>query len=466
MENSYDFGQKIAALDQALRIGSSFDIIKKEFMLGCSARAVFYFIDGFVNHAVMTNLLVHFLGNRPDAADCIYNIPYADIELERDPQKLALAVLSGAAVIVAEGVEDCAVIDTRGYPLRSVEEPDHDKVLRGARDGFTESLLQNTAMIRRHIRDPRLTFRLVKVGRITATDVALCYIDGAAEPEFVKSLEKQIASLSIDALTMAHETLAEQLAPRRWYNPFPKVRYTERPDACAAMLEEGSVIVMCDTSPSAMILPTSFFDFLQETGDYYFPIVVGSYMRLVRLFVSLLTVFLTPTWYMLLRLPDFVPKWMTFIDIDEPAVLPLFVQLILAELIVDGLKLASLNTPSTLAGSFSAISGLLLGNFAVETGYFSNEVVLYSAFVSIANFTQSSYELGYALKMCRMIVLCLTAAFSVWGYIAGIIFIVVLIATTNGISGSRGYLYPLIPFNGRALLRLFLRTSKPRPGSR
>jgi stage V sporulation protein AF len=169
---------------------------------------------------------------------------------------------------------------------------------------------------------------------------------------------------------------------------------------------------------------------------------------------------------MLIRLPDYVPKWMSFIDIDKPAALPLFVQLILAELIVDGLKLASLNTPSTLAGSFSAISGLLLGNFAVQTGYFSNEVILYSAFVSIANFTQSSYELGYALKLCRMGLLCLIAAFSIWGYIGGVILIIILIAANNGISGRRGYLYPLIPFNGRALLRLFVRTGKPRPGKR
>lgn len=466
MDRLYNFEDKVAAVDKILRVGESFDIIKKEIMLGCGARAVFYYVDGFVNHAVLTNLMVHFLGNRPNAADCIYNIPYADVEHTPDPEKLALAVLSGTSVILADGVEDGAIIDSRGYPMRSVEEPDHDKVLRGARDGFTESLLQNTALIRRHIRDPRLTFKVIKVGRITATDVAVCYIDGAADMKFVESLEKQISGMSIDALTMAHETLAEQLAPRKWYNPFPKVRYTERPDAAAAMLEEGSVIVICDTSPSAMILPTSFFDFLQETGDYYFPIIVGSYMRLVRLFVSLLTVFLIPTWYMLVRLEDILPPWVEFITVDKPASLPLFVQLMLAELIVDGLKLASLNTPSTLAGSFSAISGLLLGNYAIDTGYFTDEVVLYSAFVSIANFTQSSYELGYALKLCRMLMLCLTAAFSIWGYIASIIIIVALIATTNGISGSRGYLYPLIPFNGRALLRLFLRTSKPRPGTR
>ncbi|MGI6202956.1 MAG: spore germination protein [Eubacteriales bacterium] len=466
MDNLNSFEHKIAEIDRALRIGSSFDVIKKEFTLGCGARAVFYYIDGFVNQASLSNLMVHLLGDRPDAADCIYNIPFADVEHEREPEKLALAVLSGATVFIADGVDDAAIIDSRGYPMRSIEEPDHDKVLRGAREGFTESLLQNTALIRRHIRDPRLTIKLMKVGRITATDVALCYIEGAAEPEFVQSLERQISEIDIDALTMAHETLAEQLAPRKWYNPFPKVRYTERPDASAAMLEEGSVIVMCDTSPSAMILPTAFFDFLQETGDYYFPILVGSYMRLVRLFVSILTVFLIPTWYMLVRLPHLVPKWMDFIIIDEPAALPVFVQLILAELVVDGLKLASLNTPSTLAGSFSAISGLLLGNYAIDTGYFTDEVVLYIAFVSIANFTQSSYELGYALKLCRIMILCLTAAFSIWGYIAGLIIMLVLIATTNGISGPRGYLYPLIPFNGRALARLFVRTSKPRPGTR
>lgn len=461
-----DFEQKITALDGALRVGDSFDLIKKEFTLGCGARAVFYYIDGFVNPIMMTNIMEHFRSDKMTAADCIHNIPYADVTVGRDPAALALSVLSGAAVVVVDGIAESAAIDTRGYPLRSVDEPDHERVLRGAREGFTEALIQNTAMIRRHIRDPRLVFKLIKVGRITSTDISLCYLDGAADPKFIEALQRRISTISVDALTMAQETLAEQIAPHKWYNPFPKVRYTERPDASAAMLEEGSVIVLCDTTPSAMILPTSFFDFLQETGDYYFPIIVGSYMRLVRLFVSLLTLFLTPTWYLFITLPNFLPQWMSFITIKKPAALPLFLQLILAELIVDGLKLASLNTPSTLAGSFSAISGLLLGNFAVDTGYFTIEVILYSAFVSIANFTQSSYELGYALKFCRIFLLCLTAMFSVWGYLAGIVLIVVLIATNNGISGARGYLYPLIPFNGRALLRLFFRTGKPKPGAR
>ena len=273
-------------------------------------------------------------------------------------------------------------------------------------------------------------------------------------------VKAKLAAVETDALAMGHESLAEVLIKKRWYNPFPKIRYTERPDTAAAQLLEGSVLVICDTSPQVMILPTSIFDFMQETNDFYFPPLTGTYIRLVRHAVFWLTLFLTPTWYLLIRHPTFVPEWLSFIIPTEVGRIPIIAQLLLVEFMIDGLRMASLNTPSMLSNSLSVVGGLILGDFAVQIGWLIPEVILYMAFVAIANFTQRSYELGYAFKFMRMGLLILTALGGIWGYGAGLVIIVILLLTNVTVTGARHYLYPLIPFDGKALKSLFFRVRK------
>ena len=259
---------------------------------------------------------------------------------------------------------------------------------------------------------------------------------------------------------MGHESLAEVLIKKRWYNPFPKIRYTERPDTAAAQLMEGSVLVICDTSPQVMILPTSIFDFMQETNDFYFPPLTGTYIRLVRHAVFWLTLFLTPTWYLLIRHPTLVPEWLSFIIPTEAGRIPIIAQLFLVEFMIDGLRMASLNTPSMLSNSLSVVGGLILGDFAVQIGWLIPEVILYMAFVAIANFTQRSYELGYAFKFMRMGLLLLTAILGYRGFVVGVVGIGILLLTNVTVTGKRRYLYPLIPFDGKALKSLFFRVRK------
>ena len=259
---------------------------------------------------------------------------------------------------------------------------------------------------------------------------------------------------------MGHESLAECLIPNKWYNPFPKIRTTERPDSAVAQLLEGSVLIICDNTPEVMVLPTTIFDFLQETNDFYFPPLTGSYLRIVRYTVFLLTLLLIPTWYLLINNAQILPQWLVFIVPRDTGRLPILVQLILVEFLIDGLRMASMNTPDMLSNSLSIVGGLILGDFAVEIGWLIPEVILYMAFVAIANFTQRNYELGYAFKFMRIIVLLLTAIFNVWGYIGGLILVAVLICTNKTINGKRRYTYPLFPFNARAFKSMIIRVKK------
>lgn len=446
----------IKAMDDALRPGVSFDLIRRTLYLKGGRESVFYYINGFVKDVVMLNLMKYFL-EEESTADVIKNTPYVQVETTRDPERLITMVLSGATAFVVDGMDDAIILDTRAYPSRSVTEPENDRVLRGSRDGFTETLVTNTALIRRRIRDPALTMSIKTIGTLTRTNVVLCYIEGRADADFVTKMNRQLDGINIGTLNMGQESLAECLIRQRWYNPFPKIRYTERPDTAAAMLFEGSVIILCDNSPSAMILPTSIFDFLQATDDFYFPPLIGTYLRLLRLFVFIVTLLLTPVWYLLLKNPEWIPPWLEYIKVTSQYSVPIIIQLFLVEFAVDGLKLASLNTPNALNSSLSVVGGLILGSFAVQVGWLIPEVILYMALVAITNFTQSSYELGYSFKFMRMLLLLGAAVGNVWGFAAMLILLIVFIATNKTVSGSRSYLYPLVPWNGRAMTRLLFR---------
>ena len=459
------YGENVAQLDRLLRVNENFDIIKKTLTVG-QDELTLYYVDGFIKDAVMQKMMVYFLslkGTGSSAREFIDgHVPYVESDLQEDLDAMLLMVLSGAALMIGSAFgAQAIVVDARTYPARSTEEPQNDRVMNGSRDGFVETLIFNTALIRRRIRDSSLTMSYINVGSSSKTDVVLCYMEGRADPKLVESIRERLTSVKTESLTMGAESLKECLIRSRWYNPFPKIRVTERPDSAAAHLYEGNVLILCDNSPQVMILPTTIFDFMQETNDFYFPPLTGSYIRAVRHAVFFLTLFLMPTWFLLVQNPAWVPDWLAFIIPDEYGKIPIIAQILLVEFTVDGLRMASMNTPDILSNSLSVVGGLILGDFAVDIGWLIPEVILYMAFVAIANFTQASYELGYAFKFMRILLLVLTALFNAWGFGAGVLIIGLLIATNKSVGGGRGYLYPLIPFNGKALGSLLIRRKKP-----
>lgn len=464
---SKNYSYNVEKMSSLLRVDKSFDLICRRLQIG-KDEAAFYYIDGFIKDETMQKIFQYFiglqgLGEGACAAECFArsHVPYVEVDVTSSLEKMTLAVLSGSALMLGSTFGECAIIiDARTYPSRSTEEPESDKVMQGAKDGFVETLIFNTALLRRRIRDVRLTMRYKNAGGASGTDIVICYMEGIADQKYVEYISKKIDEMKPSSMTLGFMSLSESLIKRRWYNPFPKIRTIERPDAAAAEILEGKVLVMCDTSPLVMVLPTSIFDFSQETNDYYFPPLTGSYLRVVRQLVFLLALVLTPSWYLLLKNPQFIPESLSFIIPTETGQLPIILQLFLTELAIDGLKLASMNTPNILSNSLSVIGGLILGEFAVEIGWLSGEVIFYMAVVAIAGFSQQNYELGYAFKFLRMLLLALTAIFDVWGYVAGLALLPILLVSNKTLNGENSYLYPLIPFNARAFLRLFFRLKK------
>ena len=460
---SADYASNVTFLDNELRLNASFDVVGREIKID-KRNAKLYFIDGFCKDEIMVKIMTYFMNAEEKEMKSLKTtrefankyVPYVETDVHAKVSDFVKAVLSGAIGMIVEGYPEAVMIDARTYPVRSVGEPENDRVLRGPHDGFVETLVFNTALIRRRIRDTNLTMEIHSVGKKSKTDVVICFMQGRVNEKMLNALRKKLDSISVNSLSMSQQSLIDCLVPKQWLNPFPKVRYTERPDAVAASVLEGSMVVLTDNSPAAMIIPSGIFDFLQDTNDYYMSPVIGSYMRIIRMFIFAMTMLLIPIWLLLIQNPDYIPEWLNFIKIEEEYTLPIVAQLFIVEVVIDAIKLASINTPQSLSGSFGVIGALVLGEFAVSAGWFVPEVVLYMAFVALTNFTQPSFELGYAFKLFRMMLIALIALFNVWGFIAGILIIVVEIATTRTVTGQC-YLFPLIPFNGSSLLSLLLR---------
>lgn len=441
----------------------SFDLVCRNTEIA-GRRCALLFVDGMIKDEVMEKMLEYFLKLAPSVWEDVADmqsfarriIPYVEVADEDRLEAACTAILSGNLGLFIEGFSACALVDVRTYPVRGVEEPEKDKVLRGSRDGFVETVVFNTALIRRRIRDPKLVMSIQSAGESSHTDIVVCYMEDRADLELVGRIKERISHIQVQGLTMSQESLAEALISTKWHNPFPKTRYTERPDTASAALLEGRIVVLVDNSPSAMILPSGIFDFFREADDYYFPPITGTYLRITRIVIFLLTLFLTPLWLLLAEHPQWIPPWLAFIGVSEPNGVPILAQLLVLEFAVDGLRMASTNTPSIMSNSLSIIGALLLGDFAVQSGWFVPETILYAAFTAIANYAQPSLELGFAFKFARLGLLILTGCFGLWGFLGGTVLFLIILCSTRTLSG-KSYLYPLIPFNARDFKRVFVR---------
>lgn len=453
--------ENLAVIRKALRSDKSFDLVEREIII-CGRNASLFFIDGFIKDEITEKILEYFYKNLTDdnfsSPDYFSktSVPYVEVETSSDIPKICTDVLSGISALIVEGFDRAILLDTRTYPQRSTGEPDNDKVLRGSHDGFVETMILNTALIRRRIRDTDLTVQSFKIGTKSQTDVAVLYMDSKVDKKLLKNLTDRLNAINVPSLTMNQQSLVEALYKYRWYNPFPKVKHTERPDTAASAVLEGNIVILVDNAPSALLLPTSIFDVLEEADDYYFSPITGTYLKLARYFITIISVFITPLWLLVLQNPQYCPEVFRFVLLDEPQNIPVIVQLLVMEIGIDGLRLAALNTPNSLTTPLSIIGAIALSEFAVESGWVCMESILYMALVTVANYTQPNYELGYSLKFCRVLLLIMTYLFNIWGFVIAFVINLLLLCFNKTLSG-KSYLYPLIPFNAKELSRKIIR---------
>lgn len=461
---SANLAENTAYLTNALGVDKSFDVIRLDVEYAEREMAL-YLVDGFVKDDILHYLMKLLSGLSKEQLEehTLHKlvktyIPYVEVETTKDLDEVVGAVLAGPTALVVDGVDEVILIDARTYPVRGPEEPDTERVVRGARDGFVETLVFNTALTRRRIRDRTLRMEYMQIGRRSKTDIVVCYVEDIADPEIVKQVKESLEKIDTDGLPMGEKTIEEFISGRHW-NPYPMVRYTERPDTAASHLYEGHVCIMVDGSPSVMIAPTTFWHHLQHAEEYRNKPVVGAYLRFVRFLAVLSSLFLLPLWYLFAVKPELLPANLQFIGPNDIGQLPLILQFLLIEVGLDMLRMAAIHTPSSLATALGLVAALMIGQVAVEVGLFINEVVLYLAIAAIGTFATPSYEMSLANRIARILLLLLTSAFHEYGLLLGTLFLILMLSRMK--SFGVPYFWPFIPFNIRALRDVLVRSPIP-----
>ncbi|MGW8957819.1 spore germination protein [Paenibacillus sp. NPDC055715] len=447
-------------LKTVIGLGETFDVVFREMTLA-GHHIGYLFLNTFAKDLIMVEVLKRLTYLTPDdlSTDGLQSyfenyIPHIQVEKTEKMSVVINKVLTGYSAFFMEGERFSVILDTRNYPVRNPEEPSLERVVRGARDGFTETMMTNVGLVRRRLRDPGLKFEVMQVGRRTRTDICLGYIDDIVDKVMVDTVRDKIKNVNLDGIPLADKQLEETIINKGW-NPYPLVRYSERPDVVASHIMEGRLVIFVDTSPSVMILPTTFFDLCQHAEENRQTPFMGSYLRWVRFLGIFASMFLLPMWLLMVTNPELKPAFLDFIGPQKEAHLPLIAQFIIVELGVDLMRMAAVHTPTPLASAMGLIAAILVGDIAVKTGLFVNEVVLYMALAAIGMFATPSYELGLANRLIRLVLLIAVAIFQVPGFIVGTTLIILMLTLHRSYNSS--YLWPFIPFNAQAMASILLR---------
>ncbi|MET3684073.1 stage V sporulation protein AF [Alkalibacillus flavidus] len=461
---SKHFKHNVQYLLDELRVDQNFDVIHHQLVYGDHKIALFY-VDGFANTYSLVETLKSLKHLEPDSLKrhpiktlTQSIIPHQEVETSNDLEGIITQILSGQSAFIIEECDEAILVDTREYTIRSPQEPDLERVVRGPRDGFVETIIFNAGLIRRHIRDRSLNMEYLQVGTRSKKDIAITYIDSIADQSSVDRLKQSIEAIDVDGLPMGEKTLEEYLFGKR-LSPYPLVRYTERGDTAAVHLLECHVLIIVDGSPSVMICPTTFWHHLQHAEEYRQAPVVGMFLRWIRFAAIVIALFLLPSWYLLATSPDLGTETFHFIGIEQPGEIPIFVQFLIAEVGVEVLRMAAIHTPSALATALGLVSAILIGEIAVEVGLFTHEVILYIAAAVIGSYATPSYEISLANRIFRLLFLTAAAAFGIEGLMIAITLWILLLAKTTTLHVP--YLWPFIPFNSHAFLLTLFRSPIP-----
>lgn len=459
---SKNLSDNIAIAHNIFTIGKSFDYIERNLFFG-ENKAYLLALNGFTQTALLQRIISDLQNDAYMKDGTIEDyrayvnakIGYAQVEFVSDWNRIEKMVLSGTCLILFDGCTEGIILDTRAYPVRNTQEPDTEKVTRGAKDGFVENFLVNTTLIRRRIRSPKLTFQIHEIGSESKSDVVVAYIEGCADEQLVKKVSERLSQLQITGLTMGMKTLEELLIKKSLLHPLPSVHLTERPDVACAFLEEGYIVLIADNSPTAMILPASIFQFTQSPEDYYKSPLVGNYIRVMRFLCIIGSLLILP---LLLLFGIHVPLPEAFSPIVTPGQGPikLFILVMVIELALDLFRYSAAHTSDRFAGTISIVGGLIIGEIAIGLEWASKEALFYGAVTMLLSLAIPSLEFAEGVRMYRLFLSIVTGFGGLPGFIIGLILIIISVATTPTFTKT-SYLWPLFPLKTGQLLPLLFR---------
>jgi spore germination protein KA len=443
-------------------LGNSSDIVIREFQAGQKREIKLgvIFTDGLTNSDelqdfVLNTLMVEIRNVEPDSMEidssCLINLiknhslPVAGIMEISDFQKLFLQLLSGDSILLIDGCSKSISISLRQWADRGVEEPSSQTVVRGPKDGFTETLRKNTALIRRRIKDPNLWIETNQIGKKTQTDVAIMYLKGVANDKTVAEVQSRLNRINIDAIL--ESGYIEELIQDETYSPFPTVYNTERPDAVAAAILEGRIAILVDGTPFVLVVPALFVHFLQASEDYYQRADIATLTRLLRylaFFLALLTpsLFIAVTTFHQEMLPT--QLLISLASQREGVPFPALVEAVMMEVTFEILREAGVRLPRAVGSSISIVGALVIGQAAVEAGIISASMVIIVSLTAISSFVSPNFNMSISVRILRFLFMLLAASFGLVGIILGLIVMVLHLNSLR--SFGVPYLAPFAPF--------------------
>lgn len=453
--------QNIQTLKDTL--GTSSDIIIREILIGKEGtiKACIIYTDGLTDTPSLQNFILETLMLDIEKSK-LSEVSFPEQNLISVLKDVALTVgeikettnldflftslLSGDTIILIDGYAQALLISNKKWVERAVTEPVAQTLVRGPREGFTENLRVNTALIRRKLKDPNLWMESKVIGTSTKTNIAIVYINGIASDKIVKEVRLRLDRINIDGILESGNI--EEFIQDTPYSPFPTVYNTERPDVVAAALLEGRIAILVDGTPFVLIVPALFIQFFQSAEDYYVRTVIGSLVRLLR-FLAFMIALLAPALFIAITtfhhamLP---PALLISLAAQREGVpFPAFVEALIMEITFEILREAGVRMPRPIGSAMSIVGAFVIGTAAVEAGLISAMMVIVVSITAISSFVSPSYDLAIAVRMLRFGFMILAASFGLLGITVGLIALILHLCSLR--SFGVPYMSPLAPFN-------------------
>lgn len=435
-----------------LKVNTNFDVVRRE-VGKKKTQGIIYYLSSLVNEVNLA-ILLEGLDDLSNPILANNSLPSGNIKKSYDIDVITDNVLSGVVVLLLASLDYALLIDLRLYPSRTVSEPTSEQTIRGSRDGFSESINVNVGLIRRRIRDEHLIIKSYIVSKRSKMAIAMVYLDDLANAEVIKEIDECLKRINVESLVMSDRAL-EELLFKQQYTPFPLVRYTERPDVASINILNGKVILLVDTSSSAIITPTTFIDHTKHVEEFRQSPMVGTFTRTLRSMAVFLSFIILPLWLALIKDDGF--HNCLVLEVSSSNSHLYVVQIIIAELIFELLRIASIHTPSQLTSAVGLIAAIVLSQVSLDLGLFLPEIILMCAISSICGFATPSYELSMANKLVKLLLIILVALFGKCGFLIGLTLLYLYLSSLK--TWHLPYLYPFCPLKPKKALDLFMRTN-------
>lgn len=442
---SKDVSENVEYIKSLLKDNS--DVVYREYYIGKWKSAVIY-IDGMADKILIDDYVLETLmakQNEPkDVNEIVERIlTVSEVKDEDKLSKGLKALLSGDSLLFIDDLEVCYVLGTRAFPARSVSEPSGETAIRGGREGFTEVIRFNTALIRRKVRDTRLRIKYVSLGTRSKTDVTIIYIDDIVNKDALEELESRIDKINIDAIL--DSGYVEQLVEDKKWSLFPQIQSTERPDVTAAALYEGRIAILVDNSPFALIVPATLPNFFQAPDDYYQRWIHGTVVRFIRL-LAIFSALVMPALYVAITSfhPSIIPSKLAYsiAASREGVPFPAFIEAIIMEFFLALLVEAVTRLPKPIGSTIGIVGGVVIGQAAVSAGIISPIMLIIVSLTAVSSFITVNYEIAEAFRIIRFLLIIASAVLGLYGIVIGLI--IVLIHLIKLQSFGVPYLAPIV----------------------